>query len=450
MTADSSGRVLFLNRAAEEITGWQLHEAAGERLDKVAPIFDGEGHVVLPPLLDKAGMTGTLIRVPRDSVLLTRDGKRVDIAGRLSVTSAGGETVGYIVTLQEISFQKAEGLQLQQERQMLAVGGLAHDVASEFFRLFGLIDEAAKSALGGSNREEIDLIRHVSQLGTGMSQKLLDLREDVETAHAVDVRQTLEGSQAFLRTVCGPALELELVTGVAIGYVVSTGNHFQQLLVNLVMEGQRRLEGQGLLFLGADVHAEAGAFGQEERYVRLFVRAERSGATAEGTFERDVPGLELPIARAIVAAGQGFVRTREASDLMSVVEVFLPWHESARLATRAIGRYSRTVLMVGMPAEVSGRLKRLGSSVLALEASDLEEARWIAELHDGDIDLLIWDEHQNTAEERERAYTRMRVHRQELQVMAISVTEGVTEMELREIEERVKRTLHIDSKTATG
>jgi hypothetical protein len=106
--------------------------------------------------------------------------------------------------------------------------------------------------------------------------------------------------------------------------------------------------------------------------------------------------------------------------------------------------------MVGMPAEVSGRLKRLGSSVLALEASDLEEARWIAELHDGDIDLLIWDEHQNTAEERERAYTRMRVHRQELQVMAISVTEGVTEMELREIEERVKRTLHIDSKTATG
>ena len=149
--------------------------------------------------------------------------------------------------------------------------------------------------------------------------------------------------------------------------------------------------------------------------------------------------------------GAGFVRARAASDFgLGVAEVFLPQHESLRMATRAVATFSQTVLMVGLSTELSASLRRtLGATILSLEAGDPEEARWIAQLYEADIDLVIWDETRFSTEARDRAYGRMRVRRPDLRVWPISISEGLTDAGMRELGERVKETLQVKSKTTT-
>jgi PAS domain S-box-containing protein len=446
LVADPLGKVLFLNRTAEEMTGWRLHEAAGKSLIEVAPILDHEGQIVSPRLLHKVGAAGTSIRIPRGSTLLMRDGKRVDITGQLSVATVGSDNVGLFVTLQDVSSHKREDQRLRQEQQMLIAGELAQDVARELFGLFGLIHDAASGVLNSGEKEDLDLIRKASQAGTNMSQQLLELKEGLEAVHAVSVRQNLLSSQSLLRRVCGQNIQLEISAAPALGYVLSTGNHFEQLLVNLVLEGCRRVEGQGNLLLVADLHTQPGCSWQLDSYVRLSVRAEKSlEALSESPalLGSELPGLELAIVHAIAISAQGFTNVRKASDSVSFIEVFLPRYESPRMATSATSRYSQTIFLVGLPAGMSEPLKRgLGENLLFLEAADPDEARRIAQLYEADIDLVIWDETLFSSEARGRACERMHARRPDLLFLRILVGEEVTKAAFLDIEQRVKEALH--------
>ena len=56
ITADPEGRVVYLNRVAEALTGWCVADAVGQPLDVVFRILDGEPYC--PPLLGPCRLLG--------------------------------------------------------------------------------------------------------------------------------------------------------------------------------------------------------------------------------------------------------------------------------------------------------------------------------------------------------------------------------------------------------
>jgi hypothetical protein len=61
-----------------------------------------------------------------------------------------------------------------------------------------------------------------------------------------------------------------------LGYLFRNHNHFEQLVVNLVLEGKQHLAGSGSLILGGCIHTESDPSWRAASYVRIFVRAERA------------------------------------------------------------------------------------------------------------------------------------------------------------------------------
>jgi two-component system cell cycle sensor histidine kinase/response regulator CckA len=391
-----TGEVLFLNRAAEQITGWNLAEVSGKNFFQIATIHDDYDRQVSSLLLQEAIVAGAPIPIPHNRVLITRDGQRIGVSGQLSVMTVDGQPTGVFISLQDIAAQEREGQVPNQERHMRIVSQFAEEVGCVFDCVFDLIDNAV-NGLRKEGNEELDLIRNATRVGSGISAQLLEMGEGSGAAHVVNVKEYLLSSQSLWKRLCTTEIQLELSSSADLGYILGTGNHFEQLLVNLVHEGGQQLDGQGSLLLGADVQTQSDLSGRSGSYVRLFLKVETPPAKdaafeESSTFGPESPQIGLAIMRAIAAASGGFVRLTQPSRGRSMIEVFLPRHPSRISATTATNEHSTIILLVGLEPDIAESLKRGLKEVLFIEATTPDEAECISELYEGDIDLIILDE----------------------------------------------------------
>jgi PAS domain S-box-containing protein len=418
VVARPSGEILFLNHVAERITGWSLREAAGKSILEVAAVESHDGNPVTTDLLLQLGGEGsTPTRIPPQSVLTTKDGRKIDIAGHLSLMSVDGRPAGVFVTLQDITSQNSEDRRVRQEQQMLIASELAHGVALEFYTLFGLIDDAVNTISNSADKDTVDLIRKASKSGSAMATQLAELREGNGTAHIVNVTQYLRAGHTLLQGVCGKGVKLSIEAELDVGYILSTGNHFEQLIVNLVLEGKHKLEGPGELTIGADIHTQAVSPSKVGSYVRLSLKAEKSskaGIAREASLRAltELPRVGLAIVRTIAIASGGFTRLTEPSDTICLIEVFLPRHESRLAAAAAANECSQMILTVAFPESLIETVRaNFDQDVMLLGAGSPEEASWISELYEGDIDLVVVSKSCAQTEEMDGARDRMRARR---------------------------------------
>jgi len=458
LVARVSGEILFLNHVAERITGWTLREAAGKSILEIATIQTPEGNrVTLDALLNGGRDSSNTIRIPQNCSLTTKDGRKIDIAGQLSVMAVDSRAEGVFMTLQDVTLQNREEQRVRQERQMFVAAELAHGIALEFYSMFGLVDDAVDGISKDVDPNEVDLIRTVSDTGSEMATQLLEFHEGNGAAHVVNVTQYIRTSHTLLQGICGKEVKLVISSELDVGYILSTGNHFEQLVVNLVLEGKRRLQGPGKLTLGLDIHTMAVSNVKAGSYVRLFLLAEKkAGAEAaelEGALHHtlptagDLPGLGLTIVRTIAVASDGFVRVTEPDESTVLIEVFLPRHESRIAAAAAANEYSQVMMLVSFPDNAIQNLRaNFDQDVLLLGAATPEEASWISELYEGDIDLVIMSKSCVNSEEMERARQRMQFRRPQAVFLESNSSDEISPVELLRLAEKFKK--HLNAKSA--
>lgn len=455
LVARASGELLFLNHVAEQTTGWTLREAAGRNIMAVASIEGSDGKpVTLDRLLQGVGDTSAPIRIPSGCTLTSKDGRRIDIAGQLSVMSVDSRAAGVFMTLQDVTLQNREEQRLRQERQMFIAAELAHGVALEFYSMFGLMDEAVDGLTKEQAGEDAGIVRTVSETGSEMATQLLEFHEGNGAAHIVNVTQYIRTSHTLLQGICGKDVKLTISSELDVGYILSTGNHFEQLAVNLVLEGKRRLEGPGELTLGLDIHTLAISNVKAGSYVRVSLKAEKQ-ANAEPKEHaalpppNDLPGLGLTIVKTIALASDGYVRVTEPDDSITLIEVFLPRHESRIAAAAAASEYSQVMMLVDFPdGAVQSLRSNFDQDVLLLGAASPEEASLISELYKGDIDLVILRKNCLQSEDMERACQRIKSRRPRVNFLESNLSGDISALELMRLAETFRTLLRAKPATA--
>jgi hypothetical protein len=344
------------------------------------------------------------------------------VSGQLSVATSN-RAARIFLTLQDISVQKREGKRLAQEQQLFVAGELARGAAKEFYGLFDLIESHVEVNPGPDDA----FLKKACEIGMGMSLHLMEFREGHGTAHVINVSEYLLGAHSMLERSCGGTIELEVNATPDVGYVLGTGSHILHLLIHVVLDGKHRVDGRGKVTIRADVQDQALSSYRNNSYVRLTVTSEQaSGGKVEpdgdARFLSERPDLNLPIIRAIAAASGGFTRVSEPSDTVSVVEVFLPRHESRASARTITDEHQQVIMVVGLQSRLADTVQRAaGENTLLLEASTLDEAGLIAELYLGEIDLVVINvDSAILSRPRERAADRLRARRPYTAFMEIS------------------------------
>jgi diguanylate cyclase (GGDEF)-like protein/PAS domain S-box-containing protein len=116
LSTDLDGRVTYLNRAAEAMTGWPLEEAKGRRLDQVFHIIDGATREPAPDPMRLAVQLEKAVGLTPNCILVCRGGREVAIEDSAApIRDRDGQVTGAVIVFRDV------GTALATSRQMASL-----------------------------------------------------------------------------------------------------------------------------------------------------------------------------------------------------------------------------------------------------------------------------------------------------------------------------------------
>lgn len=125
IVTDTQSRVMFLNRVAEQLTGWQQGEARGQQVTEVFRLINAETRRSIPDQAIAAVQQDRIVRLNERALLIAKDGTEISVSdsvapltnGRGLITGAvlvfRDETRQYEATEHDLTVQRAQILERQ-------------------------------------------------------------------------------------------------------------------------------------------------------------------------------------------------------------------------------------------------------------------------------------------------------------------------------------------------
>jgi PAS domain S-box-containing protein len=120
MTADTLGRVTFLNRVAIALTGWQLEEAQGQPIQNVFQIDDDQIRAARNNIVARILKEEHLVEPDHHTLLVTRDGREIPVEERVSpIFDSKGKVVGVVLVFRAVTEKRRAEQELFETQQRL-------------------------------------------------------------------------------------------------------------------------------------------------------------------------------------------------------------------------------------------------------------------------------------------------------------------------------------------
>jgi diguanylate cyclase (GGDEF)-like protein/PAS domain S-box-containing protein len=125
LSTDTLGNITYLNRVAEEMTGWPWHEATGRPLAEVFNVIDGTTRQPARNLAEHAVRQNEVVSLDIHSVLVRRDGYESGIEDSAApIHDRHGRVVGAVLVFHDVSDSRALALRMSHHAQHDFLTGL--------------------------------------------------------------------------------------------------------------------------------------------------------------------------------------------------------------------------------------------------------------------------------------------------------------------------------------
>jgi PAS domain S-box-containing protein len=133
ITTDTKANIIFLNKMAEDLTGWRQEEAIGLPLGKVFHIIDAQTRELCENPVDKVMGAGKIIGLANHTALIARDGTERSIADSgAPIRDAESRIIGVVLVFRDVTEKiRMEG-ELLKVKKLESVGVLAGGIAHDF------------------------------------------------------------------------------------------------------------------------------------------------------------------------------------------------------------------------------------------------------------------------------------------------------------------------------
>ncbi|MBI2304810.1 MAG: PAS domain S-box protein [Chloroflexi bacterium] len=120
IATDAQGKVTFLNRVAENLTGFVQEQALGRPMKEAFPIINAETREPRENPVDQVLQTGEIVDLANDTALIARDGTERSIADSAApIRDSQGNIVGVVMVFRDVTEQKRNREALRIEREHL-------------------------------------------------------------------------------------------------------------------------------------------------------------------------------------------------------------------------------------------------------------------------------------------------------------------------------------------
>jgi len=177
LTTNLGGKISYLNRTAETMTGWSSKEALGLSLEEVFTVIDADSRQAPPNPVRRALRANKTVKLPSNCLLVKRDGTEIPIEDSIApIRNRLGAISGAVIVFHDVSEARAMAKKILHMAQHDVLTGLANRT---------LLTERLTRALGLAKRKQkkigllfidIDNFKHINDSrGHAVGDRLLQI-----------------------------------------------------------------------------------------------------------------------------------------------------------------------------------------------------------------------------------------------------------------------------------
>ncbi|WP_456385252.1 hybrid sensor histidine kinase/response regulator [Desulfolithobacter sp.] len=259
ITVDCQERVILQNIASEELTGWSMEKAQGQKLEKIFHLQDEKSGAPRPNPVTEVLQTGRTIKLDRSTVLVARDGTRRLISTSCApIQEKSGDITGAVMVFRDVTKQLKMEQDLLNARKLESVGVLAGGIAHDFNNFLGAILGNISLVLQGLDqdmkqdqiRTRLENAQKATVRARGLTRQLLVFSQggapvkEVSSVEGLIIESAdfvLHGS----KTDCVFHLDPDLWP------VNIDRDQFSQVIQNLVLNARQAMTSEGTITISA-------------------------------------------------------------------------------------------------------------------------------------------------------------------------------------------------------
>jgi len=341
VTTDVDGRIVLMNRVAEELTGWTNEEARGRPLEEIVRLFDERTRAARSDIVARVMSAGAIVALDETCVLVARAGQeRLVRDSAAPIHDRDNRSIGVVVVLREVTAARRmeeEILKAQKlESVSILAGGIAHDFNNLLTIMLGNISLARMSSDNSAVVADrlADAESAIEQAMHLTRQLLAFSRGSSPTTQHTSICQLLRDTVPLL--VRGTAVRCELSAPETLWSAEIDAGQISQVINNLVINAVQAMPNGGDLRVAAEnvrVREPVAPQMPPGAYVRIAIGDTGSGIAADAlarifdpyfTTKPKGNGLGLTISYSIVKNHKGAITVDSVEGRGTTFNIYLP------------------------------------------------------------------------------------------------------------------------------
>ncbi len=341
ITTDMEGKVVLLNRIAEELTGWRQEEAIGKPLADVFHIVNEQTRAPAEDPVKKVLTEGGVIGLANNTVLVAKDGtERVIADSGAPVRDKDSKVIGVVLVFRDVTEQRKAEQEHQRAQKLHSVGilagGIAHDFNNLLTAIWGNITLAKTLAVpGGKIGEKLTEAEKATSRAKDLTQQLLTF-----STGGVPIRETASTEELVVDAanfaLSGSNVRRDVSIADDLWPAQVDKGQIYQVLNNVIINADQAMPEGGTI----RVRAENVALGAEDSlplpagdYVRISVQDEGVGIPPEHlskifdpyfTTKQKGSGLGLTTSYSIIAQHDGYIDVESEMGVGTTFHIYVP------------------------------------------------------------------------------------------------------------------------------
>lgn len=344
ISADIDGRVIFMNKMAEGITGWQQNEVSGQSIQQVIHISDmkSENHPenLLTKIIEMNGMS----KYSGKNILFARDGaKKIILLTAMPVKDRESKGIGTVLAFRDITEQSRMEEELLKADKLeslgLLAGGIAHDFNNLLTGILGNIG-LSKIFIGDDHKAyaKLETAEKAIERSKDLTQQLLTFSKGGAPVKITSsIEQIVRDSASF--SLRGSNVKCEFSIDDDILPVEVDEGQMSRVINNLIINASQSMPDGGTINIKIEnvVITKADDMPiKEGNYVLVSVQDRGTGIPEEHfnkifdpyfTTKKKGSGLGLAVVYSIVRNHNGHIRVYSKLNEGTTFDIYIPASE---------------------------------------------------------------------------------------------------------------------------
>ncbi|MCL7488160.1 MAG: PAS domain S-box protein [Desulfobulbaceae bacterium] len=347
ITTNTEGRIVMMNKVAEQLCGWSQQEAVDRPLHEIFRIVNEKTGRPCPNPVDLVMKTGSIVALENHTLLIARDGARISIADSgAPIRDTASSIKGVVLVFRDVTEKQRIEQELIKTQKLESVGilagGIAHDFNNILAAILGNIDLAIHR-LGENERVAPLLVEaeKASLRAKGLTQQLLTFAKGGSPVRrTVSIEGIIRDSALFILRGSGISCETDFQEDLWL--VDIDPGQMSQVIQNIILNAREAMPDGGNVRISCRNSPEpAGEPTSDRDFVRITIADNGPGldrAVMDKLFDpyfttkNKGTGLGLSICHSIITQHGGTLTASSPPGSGAVFTILLPASRSSEIA----------------------------------------------------------------------------------------------------------------------